>query len=139
MIKPCSQVYVFSVVGLPRIHYHPCPKTLGEYDRQTNTIILHEGLKRHREIHDAILSHEREHARIFRENSSMLRRLLLNVRLDYAARLTGATCVPHGILRELQPSSLRDDVYTVLYLLAYIPILVVEGVYYSVKALLDPE
>jgi hypothetical protein len=126
------------VVGLPRIHYHPCPRALGEYNHLTDTIILHEGLKRYRELHDAILRHEREHARIFREHSGWLRRLALNVRLDYAARITGETRVPSELLRELQPSTLRDDVYTALYLLAYIPILVAEGLYYTVKGLLDP-
>jgi hypothetical protein len=126
------------VVGLPRIHYHPCPKALGEYNHLTDTIILHEGLKRYRELHDAILSHEREHARIFKEHSGMLRRLALNIWLDYKARLTGATHVPRGLLRELTPSTLRDDVYTALYLLAYVPIMVAEGVYYTVKGLLDP-
>ena len=123
---------------MTRIHYHPCPKALGEYDHHTDTIILHEGLKRYREIHDTILSHEREHARIFREHGGWLRRLALNVRLDYAARLTGATRVPSELLRELHPSTLRDDLYTALYILAYIPILVAEGAYYTVKGLLDP-
>ena len=122
---------------MTRIHYHPCPKALGEYNHLTDTIILHDGLKRYREIHDAILRHEREHARIFREHSSWLRRLALNIRLDYAARLTGATHVPRELLRELTPSTLRDDLYTALYLLAYIPILVAEGLYYTVKGLLD--
>lgn len=124
---------------MTRIHYHPCPRALGEYNHHTDTIILHEGLKRYREIHDAILRHEREHARIFREHSGWLRRLALNVRLDYMARLTGATRVPRELLRELHPSTLKDDVYTVLYLLAYVPILVAEGVYYTVKSLLDPK
>ena len=124
---------------MTRIHYHPCPKALGEYDHLSDTIILHEGLKRYRELHDAILRHEREHAHIFREHSGMLRRLALNIRLDYTARLTGATRVPRDLLRELSPSTLRDDVYTVLYLLAYIPILVAEGLYYGVKDLLGSE
>jgi hypothetical protein len=122
---------------MTRIHYHPCPKALGEYDHHTDTIILHEGLKRYREIHEAILSHEREHARIFREHRGLLRRLALNVKLDYETRFTGATRVPRELLRELHPSTLRDDVYTALYLLAYVPILVAEGVYYTVKGLLD--
>ncbi len=124
---------------MTRIHYHPCPKALGEYNHQTDTIILHEGLKRYREIHDAILRHEREHARIFREHSGMLSRLALNIRLDYTTRLTGATHVPREVLRELSPSTLREDVYTVLYLLAYVPILVAEGVYYVLKGLLGSE
>ena len=124
---------------MPRIHYHPCPQALGEYDYLTDTIILHEGLKRYREIHDAILTHEREHARIFREHSSWLKRLALNVRLDYEARLTGATRVPIELLRELNPSTLKDDVYQALYIVAYIPILLAEGVYYTVKGLLDSE
>jgi len=124
---------------MTRIHYHPCPKALGEYDHLSDTIILHEGLKRYRELHDAILRHEREHAHIFREHSGMLRRLALNIRLDYTARLTGATRVPRDLLRELSPSTLRDDVYTVLYLLAYIPILVAEGLYYGVRDLLGSE
>ncbi len=124
---------------MPRIHYHPCPKALGEYDHLTDTIILHEGLKRYRELHDAILSHEREHARIFREHRGLLRRLALNVKLDYEMRLTGATRVPRELLRELHPSTLRDDLYTALYLLAYIPILVAEGLYYGVKDLLVSE
>ena len=124
---------------MTRIHYHPCPKALGEYDHHTDTIILHEGLRRHPDLHDAILSHEQEHASIFKENRGMLRRLALNIRLDYSARLTGATHVPPEILRELQPSTMRDDVYTTLYLLAYIPILVVEGLYYGVMGLLGSE
>jgi hypothetical protein len=127
------------VVGLPRIHYHPCPQALGEYNHMTDTIILHEGLKRYREIHDAILRHEREHARIFREHRCWLRRLALNVKLDYMARLTGATRVPLELLRELNPSTLRDDLYQALYILAYIPILVAEGLYYGVKRLLWSE
>ena len=122
---------------MTRIHYHPCPKALGEYDYFTDTIILHEGLKRYREIHDRILRHEREHARIFREHSGWLKRLALNVKLDYEARLTGVTRVPLELLRELDPSTLRDDVYTALYILAYIPILVAEGLYYTVKGFLD--
>ena len=122
---------------MPRIHYHPCPKALGEYNHLTDTIILHEGLKRYRELHDVILRHEREHARIFSEHSGMLRRLALNVKLDYTARITGATRVPRELLQELYPSTLRDDVYTALYLLAYVPILVAEGLYYTVKGLLD--
>jgi hypothetical protein len=124
---------------LTRIHYHPRPKALGQYDHHTAIIILHEGLKRYRRIHDAILSHEREHARIFKENRGLLRRLALNIRLDYATRLTGATRVPREVLRELTPSQLWDDVYTALYLLAYVPILVAEGVYYGFKGLLGSE
>jgi len=124
---------------LPRIHYHPCPKALGEYNHLTDIIILHEGLKRYRELHDAILRHEREHARIFREHSGWLSRLALNVKLDYEARLTGATRVPLELLRELHPSTLKDDVYTALYILAYLPILVAEGLYYGLKRLLGSE
>ncbi len=124
---------------MPRIHYHPCPKALGEYNHLTDTIILHEGLKRHGELHDAILRHEREHARIFREHPGLLMRLALNVKLDYMARLTGATRVPRELLRELHPSTLKDDVFTALYLLAYIPILVAEGVYYTVRGFIDSE
>ena len=124
---------------MTRIHYHPCPKALGEYDHHTDTIILHEGLKRYRELHDAILSHEREHARIFREHSGWFERLALNVRLDYKTRISGATRVPIEILRELTPSTLRDDVYTVFYLLAYVPILIAEGLYYGIKGLLGSE
>ena len=130
MIKRCSEVDVFRVVRMPRIHYHPCPQALGEYNHLTDTIILHEGLKRYRELHDAILRHEREH-------SGWIKRLALNVKLDYEARLTGATRVPHELLRKLKPSTLKDDLYQTLYILAYIPILVVEGLYYTVKGLLD--
>jgi hypothetical protein len=54
---------------MTRIHYHSCPQALGEYDYLTDTIVLHEGLKRYCETHDRILRHEREHARIFREHS----------------------------------------------------------------------
>lgn len=139
MINREAKLYHSPVVRMTRIHYHPCPKALGEYNHHTDTIILHEGLKRYGEIHDAILRHEREHARIFREHGGWLRRLALNVRLDYAARLTGATRVPSELLRELHPSTLRDDVYTALYLLAYVPILVVEGFYYGLKGLLGSE
>ena len=124
---------------MPRIHYHPCPQALGEYNHLTDTIILHEGLKKYREIHDAILHHEREHARIFMEHSGWLKRLALNVKLDYEARLTGATRVPLELLRELTPSTLMDDVYQALYILAYIPILVAEGLYYGLKRLLGSE
>ena len=124
---------------MPKIYYHPCPQALGEYNHLTDTIILHEGLKKYREIHDAILRHEREHARIFREHSGWLKRLALNVKLDYEARLTGATRVPLELLRELTPSTLKDDVYQALYILAYIPILVAEGLYYGLKRLLGSE
>jgi len=61
------------------------------------------------------------------------------MRLDYTMRLTGATRVSRGLLRELSPSTLRDDLYTALYLLAYIPILVDEGLYYGFKGLLGSE
>jgi hypothetical protein len=124
---------------MTRIHYHPCPKALGEYDYLTDTIVLHEGLKRYREIHDRILRHEREHARIFREHGSWLKRLALNVKLDYEARLTGVTSVPNGLLRELDPSTLRDDIYTALYLLAYIPLVVAEGLVFAVKGFMGSE
>ena len=50
------------------------------------------------------------------------------MKLDYEARLTGATRVPRELLRELGPSTLWGDVYTALYLLAYMPIFVAEGV-----------
>ena len=110
---------------------------MGEYNHVTDTIILHEGLRKYREIHDAILRHEREHARIFREHSGWLRRLALNVKLDYEARLTGATRVPRELLRELHPSTLKDDMFTALYILAYIPLLVAEGLYYIIKGFLD--
>jgi len=130
---------VFRVVRMPRIHYHPCPQALGEYNHVTDTIILHAGLKRYRELHDAIRRHEREHARIFREHSGWLKRLALNVKLDYKARLTGATRVPRELLQELSPSTLKDDVYQALYILTYIPILVAEGLYYSLKRLLGSE
>jgi len=139
VIKRCSEVDVFRVVRMPRIHYHPCPQALGEYNHLTDTIILHEGLKKYREFHDAILRHEQEHARIFREHSGWLKRLALNVKLDYETRLTGATRVPHELLRKLNPSTLKDDVYQTLYIFAYIPILVVEGLYYGLKRLLGSE
>ena len=60
---------MFRVVSLPRIHYHPCPQALGEYNHVTDIIILYAGLKRYRELHDAIRRHERRHARIFRDHS----------------------------------------------------------------------
>jgi hypothetical protein len=63
--------------------------------------------------------------------------LALNVKLDYEACLTDATRVPSGLLRELNPSTLQDDVFTALYILAYIPILVAGGLYYTVKGLLE--
>ena len=77
---------MIAVIDMLRIYYHPCPQALGEYNYQADIIILHEGLKRYRNIHDAILRHEREHARIFKEHSSWVKRLLLNVRLDFEAR-----------------------------------------------------
>ena len=123
---------------MPRIHYHPCPRALGEYDYLTDTIILHEGLKKYRKIHDAILNHEHEHAKIFKEYSSWVKRLVMNVRLDYYTRISGATRVPVEILRELSPSTLKYDVYQALYIIAYIPLLIVEGIYYTVKDLLNP-
>ncbi len=108
----------FQAAEMTRIHYHPCPQALGEYDYATDTIVLHERLKRYREIHERILRHEWEHARIFHEHSGWLRRLALNIRLDYVARMTGNTKVPPGLLRELYPSSLGYDVFRALYLLA---------------------
>ena len=124
---------------MTRIHYHPCPYALGEYDYASDTIVLHEGLKRHREVHDRILRHEWEHAHIFREHSGWLRRLALNIKLDYRARVTGATRVPRRLLRELYPSSLGYDIFRALYLLAYVPILVAEGVFFAVKGFLGSE
>lgn len=122
---------------MSKLHYHPCPQALGEYNYLTDTIILHKGLKRYRKIHDSILSHEREHARIFKEHNSWLKRLTLNVKLDYKARITGATRVPIELLRELNPSTLNDSLYQTFYILAYIPLLVIEGIYYTIKGLLD--
>lgn len=124
---------------MTRIHYHPCPQALGEYDYATDTIILHEGLRRYRELHDSILRHEREHARIFLEHRGWLRRLVLNVRLDYGDRITGATRVPLKLLRELQPSSLGYDLFRALYLLAYLPLVVAEGFVFTVKSFLGSE
>ena len=121
---------------MPKVFYHPCPRALGEYNYQADIIILHEGLKRYRSIHDSILRHEREHARIFREHSSWVKRLVLNVKLDYEARITGATKVPLELLRELSPSTLKDSVYQALYILAYLPILLIEGVYFTLKGLI---
>ena len=122
---------------MPKIHYHPCPQALGEYNYLTDTIILHKGLKKYKEIHDTILSHEQEHARIFKEHSNLLKRLALNVKLDYNTRISGATRVPLELLRELNPSTLKDNVYQTLYILAYIPILVIEGFFYIIKGLLN--
>lgn len=124
---------------MTRIHYHPCPPALGEYDYFTDIIILHEGLRKYRELHDAILRHEREHARIFREHRGWMSRLVLNVMLDYRTRITGATRVPMRLLRELYPSSLGYDFFRALYLLAYVPIVVVEGVVFTVKRFLGSE
>jgi hypothetical protein len=115
---------------LTRIHYHPCPQALGEYDYATDTIILHEGLKRYREL---------EHARIFLEHRGWPRRLVLNVRLDYGDRITGATRVSLKLLRELQPSSLGYDLFRALYLLAYLPLVVAEGFVFTVKSFLGSE
>jgi len=120
---------------LPKIHYHPCPRALGEYNYKADIIILHEGLKKHEKIHDAILRHEKKHARIFKENRGLLKRLVLNVILDYKMRLSGATKVPLKLLNELCPSTFKDSVYQTLYILAYVPILLIEGIYYSVKGL----
>jgi len=61
------------------------------------------------------------------------------VKLDYETRLTGATKVPRKLLREFNPSTLKDDLYQTLYILAYIPILVAEGLYYGLKRLLGSE
>lgn len=118
---------------LPRIHYHPCPRALGEYNYKADIIILHEGLKKYKKIHDSILRHENEHARIFKENRGLLKRLALNVKLDYKTRISGATKVPLELLNELSPSSFKDDLYQTLYILAYIPILLIEGIYYTVR------
>ena len=128
---------MISVIDMPRIYYHPCPQALGEYNYQADIIILHEGLKRYKGIHDAILRHEQEHARIFKEHGSWVKRLLLNVRLDYKARLTGVTKVPSELLKELNPSSLRDSLYQALYLLSYLPILLIEGVYFTIKGIMS--
>ena len=128
---------IIAVILMSKIHYHPCPRALGEYDYPTDTIILHEGLKRYRKIHDAILSHEKEHARIFKEHRSWLKRLMLNIKLDYNARISGITKVPFELLHELTPSSFNYDVYQAFYLIAYIPLLIAEGIYYSVKRMLD--
>ena len=124
---------------MTRIHYHPCPQALGEYNYLTDTIVLHKGHKRYREIHDRILLHEREHARIFREHSGWLKRLVLNVKLDYRTRITGATRIPLKLLRELYPSSLGYDLFRALYLLAYIPLVVAEGIVFTVKNFLGSE
>ena len=118
---------------MPRIHYHPCPQALGEYNYLKDTIILHEGLKKYREIHDAILRHEREHARIFKEHRGWLKRLILNVRLDYHDRITGATKVPIELLNELSPINFTESVYQALYILAYLPIYIAEGFVYTIK------
>lgn len=120
---------------MPKIHYHPCPRALGEYNYKSDIIILHEGLKKYNVIHDSILKHEREHARIFRENRGFLKRLILNVKLDYKTRISGATKVPLELLYELTPSTFKDNMYQTLYILAYIPILLIEGVYFTVKGL----
>ena len=122
---------------MSKIHYHPCPQALGEYNYHTDTIILHNGLKQYKKIHDTILSHEQEHARIFKEYCSWVMRLALNVKLDYKTRITGATRVPIELLRELSPSTLMENVYQTLYILAYIPILVIEGFYYIIKGFLS--
>jgi len=127
---------MMAVIDMPKIYYHPCPQALGEYNYLADIIILHEGLKRYRDIHDAILKHEREHARIFREHRSWVKRLVLNVKLDYEARITGATKVPLELLRELNPSTLRDNTYQALYILAYLPILLIEGIYFTIKGVL---
>lgn len=117
------------------MHYHPCPRALGEYNYKADIIILHEGLKKYNVIHDSILKNEREHARIFRENRGFLKRLILNVKLDYKTRISGATKVPLELLYELTPSTFKDNMYQTLYILAYIPILLIEGIYFTVKGL----
>jgi hypothetical protein len=124
---------------MTRLHYHPCPHALGEYDYHTDTIILHEGLKHDREVHDRILSHEREHASIFLEHNSWIMRLALNVRLDYKARVTGSTKVPMGLMKKLYPSSLGYDVFRALYLLAYLPLIIFEGLMFTFRSLLGSE
>jgi len=124
---------------MTRIHYHPCSQALGEYDYVTDTIVIHQGLIRYREIHDRILRHEREHARIFHEHNGWLERLALNVRLDYRDRVTGATRVPLSLLRELYPSSIGYDLFRALYLLAYIPLVVEEGLVFAVKGFMGSE
>ena len=120
---------------MPKIHYNPCPRALGEYNYKSDIIILQEGLKKYNAIHDSILKHEREHARIFRENRGFLKRLILNVKLDYKTRISGATKVPLELLYELTPSTFKDNMYQTLYILAYIPILLIEGIYFTVKGL----
>ncbi len=128
---------ILFVINMSKIYYHPCPQALGEYNYRTDTIILHMGLKKYKKIHDAILHHEQEHARIFKEHSSMLKRLALNVKLDYKTRITGTTKVPLELLRKLNPSTLKDNVYQTLYILAYIPILLIESFYYLIKGVLN--
>ena len=118
---------------MPRIYYHPCPQALGEYNYLKDIIILHEGLKKYREIHDSILRHEREHARIFKEHRNWLERLILNVKLDYHDRITGATKVPIELLNELNPMYFMDCIYQTLYILAYLPIYLAEGIIYTIK------
>ena len=126
---------ILSVISIARIHYHPCPRALGEYNYKADIIILHEGLKKYREIHDCILKHEREHARIFKENRGLLKRLVLNIKLDYKTRISGATKIPLELLNELSPLTLKDSVYQTMYILAYIPILLIEGIYYTIKGI----
>ena len=122
---------------MPKIHYHPCPRALGEYDYLTDTIILHEGLKKYQKIHDAILNHERDHAHIFKKHSGWIKRLVLNVKLDYNARISRETRVPFEQLRELTPSSFNYDIYQALYIIAYIPLLIAEGIYYTLKGIFE--
>ena len=121
---------------MPRIHYHPYPQALGEYNYLKDTIILHEGLKKYRKIHYAILRHEKEHARIFSEHRNWGKRLILNVRLDYHNRITGATNVPIELLNELSPINFIGSIYPALYILAYLPIYLAEGFIYTIKMLL---
>ena len=120
---------------MPRIYYHPCPQALGEYNYHKDIIIIHEGLKKYHKLHDSILKHEKEHARIFKEHRSWLKRLVLNVKLDYSDRLHGTTKIPIEILEELNPSTVIDSAYQSLYILAYLPIYVVEGIFYTIKSI----
>jgi hypothetical protein len=53
--------------------------------------------------------------------------------------VTGATSVPLGLLRELYPSSLGYDLFRALYLLAYVLLVVVEGLVFAVKSFLGSE
>ena len=127
---------MISVIKMPKIYYHPCPQALGEYNYHKDTIILNEGLK-YKKIHDSILRHEQDHAQIFKEHSGFLKRLALNLLLDYKTRITGTTSIPIDVLRELNPSTFKDNLYQTLYLLAYIPILIIEGFCCIIKDILS--